>query len=75
MAVSIACEIMEEQDVAISVNGRIPCFPDYRAAYAWLSKLGYNQGGKIATVYDCTDRDMAVRRFGNRLMEARKLLK
>jgi hypothetical protein len=74
MSVSIACEIQETADVPLTVNGSVPVFGTYGQAYDWLYRLGYNRGGKIGVVYEC-DRDIAVRRFGNRLIEARKLIK
>lgn len=74
MSVSIACEIQEKSDVAITVNGKVPAFSTYGQAYNWLDRLGYNKGGKIAVVYECVDRDMAIRRFGNRLAKASELV-
>jgi hypothetical protein len=74
MNVSIACEIQETADVPLTVNGSVPVFGTYGQAYDWLNKLGYNRGGKIGVVYE-TSKDIAITRFGNRLMEARKLLK
>ena len=74
MSVSIACEIQETKDVPLSVNGQIPYWSSYRSAYDWLDKLGYNKGGKIGVVYE-SSKDIAIRRFGNRLVASREVVK